>query len=86
MWNLPLIIMHITGFHFCYSVFGMIIFMSLFLYNCGILILAPTIPKEDDVAVILEPEPSPRVPEESPATVRPVPTSKISLPLRNEVS
>lgn len=51
-----------------------------------LLILAPTIPKEDDVAVILEPEPSPRAPEESPATVRPVPTGKMSLPLCNEVS
>jgi hypothetical protein len=39
-----------------------------------LVILAPTIPKDDDVAVILEPEPSPRVPEEPPATVRPVPT------------
>lgn len=43
--------------------------------------LAPTIPKEDDVPVILEPEPSPRVPEEPPATVRPVPTGMMSLPL-----
>lgn len=30
-------------------------------------ILAPTIPKEDDVTVILEPEPSPQGPEEPPA-------------------
>jgi hypothetical protein len=49
-------------------------------------ILAPTIPKEGDVPVILEPEPSPQVPEETPATVRPVPTGMMSLPLCNEVS
>jgi hypothetical protein len=49
-------------------------------------ILAPTIPKEDDVPMILEPEPSPQVPEELPATVRPVSTGMMSLPLCNEVS
>lgn len=44
-------------------------------------ILAPTIPKDDDDMVILEPEPSPRGPEEPPAL-----TGVMSLPLCNEVS
>jgi hypothetical protein len=49
-------------------------------------ILVPTIPKEDDVTVILEPEPSPQVPEEPPVTFRPTLTGTMSLRLYNEVS
>jgi hypothetical protein len=43
-----------------------------------LVILAPTIPKEDDLPIIPESEPSTSIPEK-PTTIKPLPTGMMSL-------
>jgi hypothetical protein len=44
-----------------------------------LVILAPTIPKEDDLPIVPEPHPTPSVPEEPVTSLKPVPTGMMSL-------
>lgn len=64
---------------FC-GIFGLINIYALssFVTMVLLVILAPTIPKEDDLPIIPEPEPSTSVPEK-PTTTKPLPTGTTSL-------